>query len=219
MLNKNIVAHRGFWKNIEEKNSLIALERALDHGFGVETDIRDFNGSLVISHGLPSSSNCLEIKDFLNLYSKHSNSSGLIALNVKSDGLGQLIKTIFGSYNFFERNVVMFDMSVPETFFYKNISLPFLVRLSEYETLNSLENYAEGYWVDNFGKNYTQINISKNLLKKNKKVVFVSPELHNLQHENIWNEIRVKKLHLDSNFFICTDFPAEALSFFEHKND
>jgi glycerophosphoryl diester phosphodiesterase len=48
-----IIAHRGMWFNKHEQNTLVAFERALENGFGIETDFRDFNGSLVISHDLP----------------------------------------------------------------------------------------------------------------------------------------------------------------------
>ena len=35
----NIIAHRGYWKIRSEMNTNIAFERALDNGFGIETDI------------------------------------------------------------------------------------------------------------------------------------------------------------------------------------
>lgn len=53
---KNIIAHRGFWKIASEKNSLVAFERAFSNGYGVETDIRDLMGGLVVEHDLPDES-------------------------------------------------------------------------------------------------------------------------------------------------------------------
>ena len=51
-----ILAHRGFWADEEEKNTLSAFGKAFDSGFGIETDIRDRNGELVISHNPPDTS-------------------------------------------------------------------------------------------------------------------------------------------------------------------
>ena len=36
-----ILAHRGFWNSKEERNSIVAFEKAFQNGFGIETDIRD----------------------------------------------------------------------------------------------------------------------------------------------------------------------------------
>jgi hypothetical protein len=38
-----IIAHRGFWYKPEEKNTLAAFERALQNGFGIETDLTGGN--------------------------------------------------------------------------------------------------------------------------------------------------------------------------------
>ena len=44
-----IISHRGFWKESKEKNSEAAFKRSFENGFGLETDIRDYNGDLVVS--------------------------------------------------------------------------------------------------------------------------------------------------------------------------
>lgn len=33
-----IIAHRGFWKTESEKNTMKAIQRAIDSGYGFETD-------------------------------------------------------------------------------------------------------------------------------------------------------------------------------------
>lgn len=58
-----IIAHRGMWFQQDEKNTFPAFERALQNGFGIETDFRDCNGELVISHD-PASQNAIKAKDF-----------------------------------------------------------------------------------------------------------------------------------------------------------
>jgi glycerophosphoryl diester phosphodiesterase len=217
MLKGNIVAHRGFWISDDEKNSLVAIKRALDNGYGIETDLRDLNGRLVVSHDAPEIPSALDISDFVDLYSQYSNPTGLLALNIKSDGLAVLLGNLLKSHQKLGDNSVLFDMSIPEIITIRNSGLPFLVRQSEYETIVSFAEYADGYWVDNFGANHNQVNIAKDLLRSHKKIVFVSPELHKRKHQDIWSEIRLKGLHLSSNFYICTDFPSEAFIFFEDK--
>lgn len=39
-----ILSHRGYWKNIEEKNSLRSFERSFMNLYGLETDLRDRGG-------------------------------------------------------------------------------------------------------------------------------------------------------------------------------
>ncbi|MFQ6343008.1 hypothetical protein [Campylobacter sp. VTCC 70190] len=39
-----ILSHRGYWKNKEEKNSIVAFERSLTKMYGLETDLRDNGG-------------------------------------------------------------------------------------------------------------------------------------------------------------------------------
>ena len=48
-----ILAHRGLWTIENEKNTIEALRNALEEGFGIETDIRDCCGEIVISHNPP----------------------------------------------------------------------------------------------------------------------------------------------------------------------
>ena len=49
----NILAHRGVWGSKEEQNSRSAIKHALAGGFGIETDIRDHDGQVVLSHDVP----------------------------------------------------------------------------------------------------------------------------------------------------------------------
>ena len=53
MVEMELLAHRGLWQEPAEKNSRIAFERAFQAGFGVETDLRDHGGTVVISHDPP----------------------------------------------------------------------------------------------------------------------------------------------------------------------
>ncbi|EAI9482035.1 hypothetical protein GZ521_001197 [Campylobacter upsaliensis] len=39
-----ILAHRGFWREKNEQNTLASLAKAFEMGFGIETDLRDGGG-------------------------------------------------------------------------------------------------------------------------------------------------------------------------------
>ena len=80
-----------------EKNTFVAFERALDNGFGIETDVRDYDGKIVISHDLPNSS-CIDMQLSHLLKMKFfSGACGRIALNIKSSGLAATVSTILNS--------------------------------------------------------------------------------------------------------------------------
>ncbi len=79
-----IISHRGFWKKSNEENSLKAFEESLSNGFGIETDIRDHDGNLVISHDIPMQQNDhISFDNFLELY-KSKNCNFTLALLLKN---------------------------------------------------------------------------------------------------------------------------------------
>ena len=83
-----VLAHRGWWRTKEEENSSVAIERALAEGFGVETDLRDLAGRVVVSHDPPRGGE-LAFEALLAIADRHPG-SGPLALNVKADGLQPL---------------------------------------------------------------------------------------------------------------------------------
>ena len=60
-----IISHRGLWNNLNEKNTNIAFHSSFKNKFGTETDIRDYNGNLVISHDI-ADANSLKFEEFIN---------------------------------------------------------------------------------------------------------------------------------------------------------
>ena len=91
MKRANILAHRGWWTKPAEKNSFEAIRRAIDAGFGIETDFRDLNGTIVISHD-PPQGEVLCAESFFGLYAQIG-TNGRLALNIKADGLQKLNRT------------------------------------------------------------------------------------------------------------------------------
>ena len=60
-MNIQILEHRAGWldeiKNIKNKklqNSELGFKKTFTRNNGLETDLRDFNGEIVISHDIPS---------------------------------------------------------------------------------------------------------------------------------------------------------------------
>lgn len=206
----NIIAHRGYWLNASEKNSTIAFSRALQHGFGIETDFRDFDGELVISHDPPSASS-MKIAELIHLYQDYPVTAPM-ALNIKSDGLHELLVGLMRRAKF--KNAFVFDMAVPDMRGYINNSIPIFTRLSEYERHPALLEFCNGVWLDAFQSEWYDKDIITNLLNQNKQVAIVSSELHGRPYTSLWNWIKVNHFHQNPLMSICTDFPVQAKEFF-----
>ncbi|MKX88043.1 hypothetical protein D8J74_08870, partial [Campylobacter jejuni] len=91
-----ILSHRGYWKNKQEKNSIAAFDRSFLNLYGLEIDLRDVGGGIVVSHDM-ASENCLKLEDFFKLYKKY-NTNLPLALNIKADGLQNLLKKLIEKY-------------------------------------------------------------------------------------------------------------------------
>ncbi len=206
-----ILSHRGFWQSSEEKNSITAFERSFQQGFGLETDLRDQAGKLVISHD-PASSESLPVDDFFKLYNE-INPTLPLALNIKADGLQKELTKTLKQYKV--SNYFVFDMSVPDALIYTRGDFNVFTRQSEYEQHPSLYQESEGIWLDEFIDHWIEIETIEKHLKQNKKVCIVSPELHGREYQKEWDHYRIaeKQLGQDS-FMLCTDLPHLAKEFF-----
>lgn len=180
----------------------------------METDVRDCDGVLVISHDPPTKDKVIGLDDLFSYYAK-SEFSPCLALNIKSDGLqNQLLKKVqeYGVENYF-----VFDMSVPDTLGYIKMGMPIAARISEYEQDDKLLEMAEFVWLDAFGSEWYSIGLINSLLARGKKVAIVSPELHRRSHSQFWSSLR--PLAGNENLYLCTDFVNEAMEFFNvNKN-
>src|SRR4030042_755802 len=125
-----ILSHRGYWQSTEEKNTRIAFRRSFSSGFGTELDVRDYCGRLVISHDIPDSMS-MEFRSLLELYCEFD--KGLfLAINIKAAGLQKLLLDLLNEYQI--ENYFVFDMSVPDSLGYLNLSVKLFTRESEFET-------------------------------------------------------------------------------------
>ena len=210
MKRSSILAHRGLFTTHEEKNSPLALRRALQEGYGIETDLRDSNGQIVISHDPPlPDSHPVHFDSFLQEIASY-NTSSRIALNIKSDGLSNLIERSVLRYTTNPSQFFVFDMSVPDSLGYSDSSIPVYSRISEYESTATLPSFISGIWIDNFSGLFPQIEHAIKLIDKGLRVTIVSSELHRRDHTTLWDRIDRTGIHLSPLFELCTDFPEEA---------
>ena len=205
-----IVAHRGFWRTPKEKNRVVAFGLAMDHGFGIETDIRDYGGEIVISHDIPATP-FTTLRDLLCLYFAKG-MGGPLALNVKADGLQCLTKQLLSEYGI--KDYFLFDMSVPDALLYLGVGMPAFTRQSDYETEPAFYKRAAGVWIDGFEEDWTDFEKVHVHLANGKRVCMVSPELHGRNQTEMWDRLRDEDLIDHSGMMICTDYPEEARRFF-----
>ena len=208
-----ILAHRGHWKNesgykLLEKNSLEAISRAANLGFGIETDIRDFLGEIVVSHD-PVTKLELSLHEIFKI-----KIAGPVALNVKSDGLAPKITTMLKSQkpNF---EIFFFDMSTPEYQNYLKHDLRVASRISEYDGMTTQK--ANSIWLDSFTSDWYIDNCDWLHSYQDKNVIIVSPELHKRSHLDSWNWIS-KRMNEYENLSICTDSPLEFLEYWQSQS-
>jgi hypothetical protein len=199
-LRRHIYCHRGYWTTSAEQNSLKALSDASANGFGIETDLRDSAGKLVITHDAFSSS-ALDPSE-INLIDTP------IALNIKCDGLlrkglEEIIRLVQDPGSF------VFDGSIPEMLQYKRAGVKHALRLSEYE--QELSWQTNHIWLDAFQYDWWLEDNTLQRLSENNFVVVVSPELHSREYLNVWDVVAAEISGCNPNVAICTDKPTEFL--------
>ena len=195
-LKSRIYCHRGYWASAVEQNTAQALADAAGRGFGIETDIRDHLGSIVVSHD--------PVRNTYFGLEKLPKASTPVALNVKSDGLLSLghsaIKDVLQTQGSF-----VFDGSIPEMIRYRERNLPHALRLSEYESYTAWE--SQYVWLDSFHSDWWIENETLKRLTEKYFVVVVSHELNCRSSHKVWDMVAAELMNGNTNLGICTDFP------------
>ena len=204
-----IISHRGAWVEKSEQNSLASFKRALDAGFGIETDIRDQGSELVIAHD-PFAINPPTLGNFLELASSYP-APGTLALNVKSCGLGEAISRQM-SQTSKELDYFVFDAAVPDLKDLISRPIPVFIRMSELETELSFLEDCQGIWVDELCTPWISPSTLQSLVRTGKRLCFVSPELHGRKQSPLWELLR--PIAQNPLVSICTDIPFEADEYF-----
>ncbi len=201
-----MLAHRGYWLEAEEQNTETAFRRAFDLGFGVETDLRYLNGTLVISHDAPNKK-VLSFNSFINLT---TNACLPLAINIKEDGLAEVLAKSMA-----ERSILdwyAFDMAIPDMLSYFRADLPTFTRISDIEQNPVCLDEAEGVWLDAFYSDWWTTKTLDKILAGGKKLAIVSPELHNRDYTDTWKILASWQNPLRETVMICTDFPEKCAS-------
>jgi len=209
-----VICHRGYWSSREEQNTLIALKTALSNGFGVETDLRDQSGEVVVSHD-PAINVDLSLDDLLSFYKNYDRSDTPLALNIKADGLQENISYLLKKHRV--KNYFVFDASLPDLYQYQEKKIRFFSRQSDLEKEIQLYPKSAGVWADSFiNESWLLGNKLPRVFMDNKELCIVSPELHKRPHIAVWRQLKETFKKLD-NCMICTDYPCEADEFFNKK--
>jgi glycerophosphoryl diester phosphodiesterase len=203
-----IISHRGCWKESYEKNTIQSFINSVRLGFGFETDVRDHNSELVISHDVPGNSN-LNLNSALELF---ESKSLLVAINIKSDGLQDMLQRSLKQFDI--TKYFVFDMSIPETRRYVNLGFNVFGRQSEFESEIPFYNEIKGVWLDSFESIWYNEELINNHLSNGKQVCIVSAELHNRDYFEHWKFLKSFSLIYNDNIILCTDYPEDALNYF-----
>lgn len=205
-----LLAHRGWWTTPGEKNTLEAIERAFAAGIGVETDVRDYDGRLVLSHDMPRGDHLVPFDLVLKLFAKYD-CPGALAINIKADGLHRPLQQALSEHNL--RRTFVFDMSVPDARGYLFRGVPAFTRQSEMEQEPAFYESATGVWLDCFETDWITADTIQRHRRAGKQVALVSPELHGRDHRQAWNMWR--EVADWDEVMLCTDLPDQAKACFE----
>ena len=201
-----ILSHRGYWTSDAEKNVPAAFERSFALGFGTETDVRDHDGRLVISHDMPTG-DALPFDAYLDCLARKATRPLLQAINIKADGLATALAHAMKdcAHPWF-----VFDMSLPDTLGQLRAGNPVYLRMSEYETIPAaLESRIKGVWLDAFDSTWYGAETIAALLDRGFAVCVVSPELHRrTDFADLWTLLRPLRHH--AALSLCTDLPEQA---------
>lgn len=196
-----VLAHRGWWHTKEEQNSAVAIERALAAGYGVETDLRDLAGVIVVSHDPPRGGE-LTLDALLTIAERHPD-SGPLALNIKADGLQMFLEQLLA----YRRDYFLFDMAVPDLVVSIRHGFRCFTRQSDIEREPVLLDEVDGVWMDSLSATLPDMKAATALVEGGKRVAFVSPELHGRAYDEYWAGLRELGLNRSSRTLLCTDFP------------
>ncbi len=189
-----------------QRNSLAAFTDAFARGWGVELDVRDLDGSLVVSHD-PPGQGALALGAVVDAYLAHG-CPGCLAINIKADGLAELLAESLAAV--LPARWFAFDMSVPDTLHYARAGLPFFTRRSDVEPVPALYEQAHGVWLDDFRGAFISERRIVEHLSDGKRVAVVSPELHDRDHRAAWSQWCTWDVWGSADVLLCTDHPNSA---------
>jgi len=220
-----LLAHRANLHGPEpaRENSLAACARALELGFGIETDLRrDANGNFYIAHDLAPRSQQNDFAAFAALFRRWPDR--VIAMNVKELGYEPELIAVHAEGALGVRGFYFdFELLEPATPGLAQRRLralpggaktPLAARLSDRgETLaQCLSIPAEIVWADEFDRLWLTREDVEAVHAAGRQFFAISPELHGFSEADRrrrWAEFQA--WGIDG---LCTDFPVAARAFF-----
>ena len=220
-----ILAHRANLEgpNPKLENSLAATQKALEMGFGVETDLRrDADGQFYISHDPALRAPENDFSQFSELFRKFDDR--VIAMNVKELGYEESLVSLQTSGAMGRRSFYFdFELLEPTTpgrtqkmlqTLSGNGDLRMAARLSDRnEPLDQgLSIPANIVWADEFDSFWLTREHIEAVRAANRQVYVISPEIHGFKKNarlRRWQEF--KEWGIDG---LCTDEALEAQTFF-----
>ena len=107
------------------------MQRAFAAGLGIETDLRDCAGEIVIVHDPPTPASIRwRLHDLPEAYAK-AGRPGTLALNIKADGSTTAVMA--QSKTFVVERYFVFDMSIPDTLQWLQAGAHVFCRQSEHQ--------------------------------------------------------------------------------------
>lgn len=187
---------------VKHRVNLTAELQTVPHNFGVEIDVRSFNGEIILQH------NPLEAGERFIDWITHFNHE-LLILNVKEEGLEVNLISILKNYNI--NSFFLLDQSFPSLYRMSQNSPQLVsIRASDFEPISTSILLNPGWvWLDSHSGNWEYLIESMALLKETKvKTCLVSPELQRQDSKGelmmLKTMIRKKSLEFDA---VCTKSP------------
>jgi len=201
MIRSRILAHRGRWTRREGQNRPESLLGPLADGYGIETDLRDRDGQLVISHDMAGSGSprLAEVTDRIA-----SAPAGWLALNVKADGLAAACAALPPAVR---ERAFFFDMAVPDMLGYLRAGLRTFTRHSDLEPTPACYGEAAGVWLDELAAPWITADVIAAHRAHGKLVAIVSGELHGRDHAA--HLALFRRFAGDPGVLVCTDHPRD----------
>jgi hypothetical protein len=207
----DFLAHRGVWTEPAEQNGLDACKEAWRAGFGIETDIRDRLGGIVVSHDPAPDGDLITLEVLLAEHAALGSSTPL-ALNVKACGLAVPTAKRLAEHG--TVGAFVFDLAVPDALGWLAAGIDVFTRHSDIEPDPVLYERCTGVWLDSFGPEWWTPEIIAHHIEAGKQVAIVSPELHGRPYLAVWESLAASGVHQAPGIFLCTDYPQAAQEWF-----
>jgi len=207
----DFLAHRGAWTDPAEQNGLDACTDAWRAGFGIETDIRDRLGEIVVSHDPAPAGDLIRLDELLTAHAENGPGTPL-ALNVKACGLAAPTAKHLAEAGTIDAYV--FDLAVPDAIAWLAAGVEVFTRHSDLEPEPVLYQRSTGVWLDSFGPEWWTPEVIAQHLEAGKRVAIVSPELHGRPYLAVWESLAASGVSHAPGVALCTDYPLAAREWF-----